>query len=192
MATSSSPFLANVQTQAIVEQSTADVLHLKVEEVAARYKISPTTLTNLVQSESSFDPGAKGDKGCSWGLVQINICAHKDVDKADALDPGFALSYAAKAISSGTDDAWSVCNCYAYVQANYIKNLPRMADIQPNTNVPHKGFVAIFYYGKIKHIAYVIDDKGTVDEANKVHCLVAKRVIHKDDPYLAGYYDPTV
>jgi hypothetical protein len=85
-----------------------------------------------------------------------------------------------------------------FVQANYIHNLPRMADITVNTNVPHKGDVAIFWYhdkgtGKlVKHIAYVLDEKGTLSEANKTHCLVGRRVINTDDPYLAGYYDPHV
>lgn len=190
MATSSSPFLATVPTQAIVEQSTADILHIKVEEIAAKYKISPSVLTNLVQSESTFNPDAVGDKGCSYGLAQINICAHKEIDKADALDPDFALNYAAKAISEGTEDAWSACNCWSYVQANFIKNLPRMAEIQPNTSVPHKGFVAIFYYGKTKHVGYVIDDKGTITEANKTHCKIGTRTIPTSDINLVGYLDP--
>lgn len=168
-----------------------------MEEIAAKYKIAPSVLTNLVQSESTFDPNAVGDKNCSFGLAQINICAHKEIDKAEALDPDFALNYAAKAISEGTEDIWSVCNCYAFIQANYIKNLPRMAEIQPNTSVPHKGFVAIFYYpdkktGKIvKHIAYTLDDQGTIKQANKTHCLVDSQVINKLSPYFAGYWDPS-
>lgn len=191
-------FISNNATQALVDQSQADLLGIKIEEVAKKYKISSTTLANLVDSESEGNPYAEGDHGCSYGLAQINICAHKEVSKEDALDSDFALSYAAEAISEGTEDAWSVCNCYSYVQANFVRNLPRMADIQVNTNVPKKGNVAIFWYkdkktgADIKHIAYVVDSKGTIKEANKEHCKTSTRLIPNNDPHLAGYFDPTV
>ena len=163
-----------------------------VSDVAGEYDISSTSLYNLTWSESRLNPEAVGDKGCSFGLVQINLCVHDSVTEEQALDPEFALRYAARAIKDGKEDAWSVCNCYAYVSTRV--KLPKMANIQPNSNADI-GSVAIFYYpsgGKfVKHIAIVVkkDSNGfTVMESNKTHCLLGSRVVKWDDPRLDGFW----
>lgn len=193
-------FITNSATQAVVDQATTQNTSLTdlALSIANKKGIKPSTLENLINSESSWNPNAKGDHGCSYGLAQINICAHPEIDKEDALDPIFAMTFAAKAIANDTDSMFSSCNCYSFVQANYIKNLPHMADIQPNAT-PKPGNVAIFYYtdketgGTVKHIAYiksVSNGQITISEANKIRCLVDQRTIPTNDPFLAGFWSP--
>lgn len=180
-----------------------------VQELAAQiaydHGIASSTLFNMVDSESDWDTDVAGDFDkktgtyCSYGLVQINICAHPEVAKSDAIDPTFALTYAAKAIAAGTEsDDWTSCNCYSLVWTK-VPNLPRMADLKRNTDVPHTGDVAIFYYHDketghlVKHVAYVTSVSAstfTVLEANKTHCLVDTRVVPNSDLYIAGFWDP--
>ncbi len=169
-------------------------LHDLEVDIATKYQVNPKTLANLVESESEWNPNAVGDHGCSLGLVQINTCARK-VNKVDALDPTFALIYAAKALANGTEDAWSSCNCYGYVST--LTDLPHMAAIVPQSFTPKPGSVAVFYYHDketgvlIKHIAYVrsvADGNVTILEANKTHCLVDTRTIPMTDPALAGFW----
>lgn len=158
----------------------------------------------MVQSESGWDPNAAGDfdkkKGiyCSWGLVQINLCAHAEVTQTKATDPTFALEYAARALEAGTaENDWTSCNCYSLVWTK-IGHLPLMSDIQPNAE-PLQGSVAIFYYHdrqtgeRVKHVAYVTGvarGNVTIQEANKEPCLIDTRVIHVGDPALAGFWSP--
>lgn len=166
--------------------------------IAEKNGADPVALFNMVKSESDWDPTAQGDKGCSWGIVQINICAHKTITKEQALDPNWALNYAAQALASGTDDEWTSCNCYSLVWTK-IPNLPHMADILPNTDKARVGEVAIFQYTDketgepIKHVAYVTsrDERSfTVQEANKEHCLIDTRTIPNSDAYLIGFWNP--
>ncbi len=168
-----------------------------IQRVAHEEGISPTTLYNLADSESDLTPDAVGDHGCSLGIIQLNLCAHPEVSKDQALNPEWALTKAAKDIATNNDYIYTSCNCYGYIKANYLKDLPHMADIVPNTSVSHKGFVAVFYYKdskghSVKHIGYVLDEKGTIAEANKTRCLTDQRIVEKGDKYLAGYWDPNV
>lgn len=166
-----------------------------ISSVAKKRGIASTTLYNLANSESTLDPDAEGDEGCSFGIVQINLCAHPSIDKEDALDPEFALDYAAKSIANGTDSTWTSCNCYSLVSTK-IKGLPRMSSIQPN-GPARVGGVAIFYYPKkgtgeiVKHIAYIQyvgDSKITIQEANMTHCLIDTRTVALHDPHLSGFW----
>lgn len=169
--------------------------------VALQHGISLSTLSNLVSSESGWKVILPvTDHGCTYGLVQINTCAHPDVTQAEAEDPIFALNYAATAIEKGEEDEWTSCNCYSLVSTK-IRDLPHMADIQPNSYAPHVGDVAIFYYKDIetgrmiKHIAYITsvgDGTFKVLESNKVHCLVDTRTIDGKDIYLAGFWSPNM
>ena len=131
-----------------------------------------------------------------YGLVQINLDyppllepSQPPITREQALDPEFALNFAAKAIKQGKESAWTACNCYSLVRYK-AGPLPRMAAIAPNS--PAKvGSVAIFNYRGVKHIAYVesIEADGIhVLEANKTKCLVGRRVISPYDPSLAGFW----
>lgn len=166
--------------------------------IAADHHIPEATLTNLVSSESGWNPEAVGDNGCSFGLTQINICAHKNVTKKQALDPNWNLEWAAQQIQDGTEDIYTSCNCYSLVWT-LVPNLPHMADILPNTDKARIGEVAIFYYTdretgeQIKHVAYITardDNSFTIQEANKTHCLIDSRTIPISDPYLVGFWAP--
>lgn len=157
------------------------------QEIAREYEISTSTLFNLVHSESRWDPNASSTTG-DYGLVQINPKYH-NVTIEQALDPVFALKFAAKRIKSGQEYQWTACNCFSLVKTK-IKNLPRMADIYPNS-VPDVGKVAIFYYGSVKHVAYITKITGTgfwVLEANYEPCLIEKRFVSYADRALVGYW----
>lgn len=57
-------------------------------------------LHGLMRWESAYDPGAVGPNGIDLGLVQINLEAHKDITNMQALDPAFAIPYAADRMRS--------------------------------------------------------------------------------------------
>lgn len=65
-------------------------------------KIPNGYLLGLVELESAFDPGARGANGFDTGLVQINldpVNGHgKEITKAQAFDPAFAIPYTAERI----------------------------------------------------------------------------------------------
>lgn len=169
-----------------------ETLQEKADKAADRYGVSRVKLRNLVQYESGWIPDREGDGGESHGLVQIRLKSHPGITKEQAIDPDFALDYAAKAIQEGTESQFTVCNCYALVSTKV--RLPRMAGVLPNTT-PHVGAVAIFRYGEVKHIALVtkLSAEGFwVFEANKDPCVVASRFIEWGDPHLAGFFTDTL
>lgn len=171
---------------------TIDTLSL-IQTVAAKKGISKTTLLNLATSESELDPNAVGDHGCSVGLVQINLCAHPSIDRADALDPEFALTYAATAIAKGKQHAWTVCSCVKYARA-IIGGVP-LRDAEaflPNTTI-HVGALALFRYRSgVSHVAVVTSINGssfTVREANYKPCLASTRNVAYSDSALVGFWE---
>lgn len=161
-----------------------------ISRVASEYSISSTTLFNLAHHESRLNAEANGDGGCSRGLVQINLCVHKGITEEQALDPEWALTYAAKEIKEGREYAWSVCNCWSFIRGNYVKGLPNTAALYPNSPVKI-GAVAIFNYSGVKHYAYVtnLSPGGfTVKEANYKPCVVGERFIPYTDANLLGFW----
>ena len=184
-------YASTVSTTSVQEvQAEPESVLAMISRIAEEVGISSTTLANLVWSESRNNPEAMGDKGCSYGLTQINLCVHKSITKEQALDPEWSLRYAAKAIQEDKDYQWTACNCYSLVSTKV--KLPRMAQIHPNSS-GKVGSVAIFYYGKVKHIAYVTEVSAagfTVQEANKTRCHIGSRFVKWTDPSLAGFYNP--
>ena len=63
----------------------------------------------VIKCESGWKPGAVGDGGRSFGLVQIHLPAHPDVSKAQALDPVFAINFIIKEFQAGNQWKWT---CY--------------------------------------------------------------------------------
>jgi hypothetical protein len=55
----------------------------EVEEAEVKLKITNCDLIGLAIKEGVLDQFAIGDKGCSWGVFQINSCVH-DVSKRTA------------------------------------------------------------------------------------------------------------
>lgn len=156
----------------------------------------------MAKSESKLDPDPQGhnDGGLACGVVQVHAeLWNMDCDELIS-SPEIGLEFLAKHIKKG--DAWKYwtsLNCYTYVNTKFNFKLPHMADIIVNTSIAHKGEVAIFWYrsnvtGKLeKHIALTISDVEngtfTVAEANFKPGVIGTRVIHIDDPHLAGFWD---
>ena len=166
------------------------------QRVAEEWDISTTTLFNLIESESEWNPEAIGDDGKARGLVQIHKDYFPTVSDEEAFDVDFSLNFAAQAIKEGWEWKWSVCNCYAMVKT-LIPQLPAMKDVRPNWSEPAVGGVVILYYTSnqtgeiIKHIAYITKVTSTgfyVFEGNFKPCLVGTRFIHKNDPHIVDYW----
>jgi hypothetical protein len=81
----------------------------RIDEIAPLFGVSATVMKKVVACESNFDTHAVGDGGKSIGLVQINLSAHKDITRAEAEDPDFALSYLADNLAKGNANIWT---CY--------------------------------------------------------------------------------
>lgn len=178
--------------QEIVVEAPPSVLQL-ISDISAEYKIASTTLYNLAFNESSLNPDAVGDGGCSYGLTQQNICANPHITKEEALDPAWALRKAAGDIKKGKEYIYTVCNCWAYTQVELRKvgvALPRMAQIQPGWKVA-VGRVAIFYSNGMKHIAIItkVEAGGFwVKEANWDACDVGTRFVKWGDKNFSGVW----
>ena len=105
------------------------VLQEEADAIADEYGVSREALRNLAYYESRWDPNAVGDKGCSIGIAQLNLCVHTNISREQALDPIWALRYAAKERAAGRESAWSVCNCYTIAKNEFLKigvELPRI------------------------------------------------------------------
>jgi hypothetical protein len=57
-----------------------------------------------VQSRLHYKTGGREK---SFGIVQLHLPAHKDITKAQALDPDFALNYIVKEFKAGRQAQWS-------------------------------------------------------------------------------------
>lgn len=82
---------------------------LIIEAYAVRYGISAAPLVGTLRCESGFKGDAIGDYGTSYGVSQIHLPAHKDISKEEALNPFFAIDWAAYQFSQGNQNMWS---CY--------------------------------------------------------------------------------
>lgn len=65
-------------------------------DAAAKYDVPLNILYGLIEMESNWDVNAVGDNGTSFGLAQIHTPAFPDVDQATALNPAYALHFAAR------------------------------------------------------------------------------------------------
>lgn len=74
------------------------------------YDVDSDTITKVIQCESSFNPNAHNSNGeDSWGLVQINLLAHRSITIEQATDTNFAIDFLAKNLKAGKGNMWS---CY--------------------------------------------------------------------------------
>ena len=80
-----------------------DRIHLNAIEYGLNERIFRQTL----ECESNLDPMAIGDSGTSVGIAQIHLPAHPDVSKEEALDPEFAIRWAAKHFAQGHAYWWT-------------------------------------------------------------------------------------
>jgi hypothetical protein len=65
--------------------------------------------------ESNWNPTAVGDKGTSFGLVQIHLPAHPHITEAQARNPEFALNFIVDEFIRGNEWKWT---CWKAVYKN--------------------------------------------------------------------------
>ena len=173
--------------EAHIEPPKPDLRELSIS-IAEEYEISTTTLYNLLESESRFNPQAESETN-DWGIAQLNLDANPDITKEQALDPEWAMRYTASELKKGHAERWSVCNCYSYTKA-IVGKLPRMALIAPNAP-PSVGTIAIYSFKGVKHLAVVtgISEKGfTWRDANRKPCLTQSGFTNWNDSNLKGFF----
>lgn len=85
-------------------------VHNIVSIASQAYNVNLELMEGIIKCESSFNPGAIGDYGHSFGLVQIFLPAHPDISKEEALNPFFSAFYLAQQISLGHASMWSCYN----------------------------------------------------------------------------------
>lgn len=162
----------------------------RAKAIAEEYDIKYEHLEALVQCESSWDPLA--DNGHDRGLVQINRTAWPDITDEQAFDPDWSLRWASQKIKEGKGEMWVCGNCYATAKLKI--DLPKMAEILPNTIHPVIGGLIIFDYNGLKHIAVVLEVKKEgilVFEGNYKPYTIEKRLVSWDDKAIVGYWRST-
>jgi hypothetical protein len=84
-----------------------------------------------------------------------------------------------------------LCNCWAFLRATYVPDLPPMADLIAGAG-PAFGEIAVFRYPSgLHHFARVTGQGAgyfTVDEANYEPCERTERQVPFTDPSLIGFY----
>lgn len=74
------------------------------------YNVSSDTIHKVIKCESRYNTNAKNLQGeRSYGLVQINLNAHKSITIEQATDENFAIDFLAKNIAKGHGSMWT---CY--------------------------------------------------------------------------------
>ncbi|MBD3359459.1 MAG: hypothetical protein GF365_02015 [Candidatus Buchananbacteria bacterium] len=95
-------------------QNNNQVIYAHRQSIQFRiYEIEPElgkTLIQLAHCESSLNPEAVGDNGNSYGLYQIYLKWHPDVNKKQAQDIEFATKWTANKIRQGKGDLWTCWN----------------------------------------------------------------------------------
>ena len=73
------------------------------------YDIQESRINRIIKCESGFNPNAHNltKRENSWGLVQINLLAHKNISKEDAIDPYFSIPFLAENVSKGKSSMWT-------------------------------------------------------------------------------------
>lgn len=165
----------------------------KANQIANEYGISRETLSNLLDSESKWNPDAYNPKSEDRGIAQISRIWHPEVTDKCAFDAECAMRWTAKRILDGYSYEWSVCNCYSQVKAIKGK-IPLMNKIVPNSP-PSIGSIAIFDYKGVKHVGVVTAlqaETFTLREANFEPCKAGTREISYQDKNLVGFYGQTI
>lgn len=81
----------------------------RIARYSALYGVSYQKLYGTLSCESRLSPSAIGDQGRSYGIAQIFLPAHPSISKEEALDPDFAIRFAAKEFADGNASSWT---CY--------------------------------------------------------------------------------
>ena len=102
------------------ELSTSDLKQMATE-IAKEHSLNTDHFLKVISCESNWDTQIQsayitkdGTRENSWGLVQINLSAHPNVTKEQALNPRFALTWMAEQWSLDGASMWS---CWTILQA---------------------------------------------------------------------------
>jgi len=81
----------------------------KVGYYAKKYSVSESVMDKVIKCESGYNPNANAhtSREDSWGLVQINLKAHKTITKEQAIDPDFALNFLAENLARNNGRIWT-------------------------------------------------------------------------------------
>ena len=178
------PAYADIVQNEVIEESPID----RIKRIEEEYHLKKDILYNLALSESNLGEKRIGDNGKSCGLVHIHMDYFPEENKNCDNDEA-TLRFAAQLISDKKEYLFTPCNCYSYSKI-FVKNLPKMVDIQPNSSYPRVGGIIIFYYHSVKHIAVItkVTAEGIhIKEANFEACKVGVRVIKWDDINIVGF-----
>ena len=160
----------------------------KIKYYARKHQIDEQAFYNLAWCESRLDPLA--DNGHDRGILQINRKFHPNITDEMAFDVDWALDWGAKEIAEGRNSQWTCGNCYSTAKLR-IRNLPRMADINPNTAFPVINGLIIFNFNGLKHIAVVEevrDDGILVFEGNYRPNIIERRLVKWNDKNIVGFW----
>jgi hypothetical protein len=80
-----------------------------IEAYSVHYGIEAKPLIDTMYCESRFAANAIGDKGTSFGIAQIHLSSHPGITREEALNPFFAIDWAASQFAAGNQNIWS---CY--------------------------------------------------------------------------------
>ncbi len=191
------PILATRADAQVIEETKEPTLEERATLIAREYGISPTTLKNLVASESAWNPNAIGDNGDSVGLVQIRLRNWPNITKEQALDPEFSLRFAAQKIKEGKEWLWSPCSCIKGAR-NLGVNIPIGTDAQDlkSNSVPTIGsLILLKYENGVSHVGVIqkITDSTFVFESyNRIPCLHSVDEIGMNSPFIVGFWSEKV
>lgn len=123
MATSSlsagQPYIQFLSPDAVLEIPVSkDVIqNVLIPFYANVYGVDASYMSKIVNCESGFNSNIIGDKGTSYGLVQIHNPGqtnHKDISIPEAMNASFSLNYLASSLKNHSDH-WS---CQTILAAN--------------------------------------------------------------------------
>lgn len=86
---------------------------LLANQISAQYAVPAANVKKIIKCESNWSVEAHqvSSRESSYGLVQINLKAHKDITIDQAKDPGFAITYLAKNMAKGNaPQMWYTCS----------------------------------------------------------------------------------
>src|SRR3990167_11541472 len=91
----------------------------KITRFSVHFGVPPREMIALIRCETGnrFDTFLQsefirpnGRRENSWGLAQINLDAWKNITKAQATDPHFALIFMAQNLKAGKYNLWYTCS----------------------------------------------------------------------------------
>lgn len=104
------PALAQTLPPVVYSTTTAPDI---IASYAIHYGIPIQPLVDTLRCESNFNAAAVGDYGTSYGVAQIHLSAHPEITKKEALDPLWAIDWAARQFKVGNATMWT---CYNNLQ----------------------------------------------------------------------------